>query len=111
MQIYLQIFLFFMRDHKKLKRVEEVLPNDIRCRSEGRHRVEIGVRHPDTKGGVLLSERLSGGDGRDTRHRLGCGCRVDEDVLVVTTLGRRGHGVADKFAETELEEADEEGGC
>ena len=99
-----------MSDDEELEGVEEVLPNDIRGSSEGGQGIEEGICHPDTEGGVLLTERLSGCDGRDSCHRGGCSSRVDEDVLIVATFGRSGQVVADQFAEAELEQADKEGG-
>ena len=81
--------LFFSCGEEELSGVEDILPDDIRRRSEGRHGIEIGIRHPDSERGVFLSESLSGGDGRDSCHRLGCSRRIDEHILVVTTLGRR----------------------
>ncbi len=98
-----------MRGDEELGRIEDVLPDDVSCRAEGGEGVEIGLRHPDTEGGILLAEGLTGSDGRDTFHGLGgCG-RVDEDILVVPAFAGSGHFVADEFAETELEKAGEEG--
>ena len=102
--------LFFMCDAEELGGIEEVLPDDIRRGSEGREGVKVGLRHPDAEGGILLSESLSGGDGRDLIHVFRCGSRVDEDILVVLALTRSRQPVANQFAETELKEADKEGG-
>ena len=102
--------LFFMCNKEKLGWIEEVLPDDIRRGSEGREGVEVGLRHPNAEGGVLLSKRLSGGDGGDASHGGRCSGRIDEDILVVRALGRRRHEVTDQLAETELKEAGEEGG-
>ena len=99
-----------MGDDEELEGVEEVLPDDVGGSSEGGQGIEEGIRHPDAEGGVLLPESLTGCDGRDTRHRLGSGRRVNEDILVIAALGGSGEVIADKFTETELEKADEEGG-
>lgn len=40
--------------------VDDVLPKDIAARTNGGQRIEIGVGYPNGKGGVLLSECLSG---------------------------------------------------
>ena len=100
-----------MGDDEELGRIKEILPDDIGCRSEWRQGVEEGIGHPDSKGGVFLSESLSGGNRRDTGHGGRCSSRVDEDILVVTPFGRGRQEVADEFAEAELEQADEEGAC
>ena len=97
-----------MRSDEKLGGIEDVLPNDVRCRAEGGEGVEIGLRHPDTEGGVLLTESLPGCDGRNAFHGFGGRGRVDEDILVVPAFAGSGQFVADIFAETELEKADEE---
>lgn len=99
-----------MGDDKKLGGIEKVLPDDVGGSSEGGQGIEEGICHPDTEGGVLLTERLSGSDGRDSCHRGRCSSRVDEDVLVVTALGGGGEVIADELTETELKQADEEGG-
>ena len=97
-----------MRSDKKLGGIEDVLPNDVRCSAKWGEGVEIGLRHPDTEGGVLLTESLPGCDGRDTFHGLGGSGRVDEDILVVPAFAGSGHFVADEFAETEVKKACEE---
>ena len=79
-----------MSDDEELEGVEEVLPDDVGGSSEGSHGVEVGVCHPNAEGGVLLTESLTGGDGRDSCHRGRSSGRVDEDVLVVTAFGRSG---------------------
>ena len=99
-----------MCNHKKLNRIKDILPNDIGGCTQRRQGVKEGIRHPDAEGGVLLSESLTGCDGRDTRHRLGSGRRVNEDILVIAALGGGGEVIADELTETELEKADEEGG-
>ena len=99
-----------MGDDEELEGVEEVLPDDVGGSSEGGQGIEEGICHPDAEGGVLLTERLSGCDGRDFSHRGRCSSRVDEYVLVVTAFGRSGQVIADQFAEAELEQADKEGG-
>ena len=101
--------LFFMCNKEKLGGIEEVLPDDIRRSSECGEGVEVGLRHPDTEGGVFLSKRLTGGDRGDLVHVFRCSSRVDEDILVVLALAGSGEPVTDQFAETELEKADEEG--
>ena len=64
-----------MGDDHQLDGIEDILPDDIRRSSERRHGVEVGVRHPYTEGGVLLSESLPGSDRRDACHRRRCrGC-------------------------------------
>ena len=92
-----------MGDDKKLGGIEEVLPNNIGCRAQDSERMEVHLRHPDAEGGVLLSESLTGCDGRDTRHRLGSGRRVNEDILVIAALGGGGEVIADELTETELQ--------
>ena len=88
--------------------IEEILPDDVCCRTEGGERVEIGLRHPNSEGGIFLSESLAGSDGRDTCHRFRrCG-GVDEDVLVVASFAGRRKVVTDKFTEAELDETGEE---
>ena len=94
--------LFLMGGEGELGGVEEVLPDDIRRGTKGRERIEIRLRHPYTKRGVLLSEGLSGGDGRDTCHGLRRRCRVDEDILIVRAFGGGGEVIANEFAEPEL---------
>ena len=98
-----------MGGDEELGGIEEVLPNDISRCTQRRQGVKEGIRHPDAEGSVLLSESLTGSDGRDTRHRLGSGRRVNEDILVIAALGGGGEVIADKLTETELEKADEEG--
>ena len=98
-----------MRSNEKLNRIEDILPDYIRRSSECRERVKIGLRHPYAEGGVFLSESLSGSDRADTFHRLGCSRRINEYILVVFPLTRRRQIIADEFAETELEQAGEEG--
>ena len=95
---------------EELGRVEEVLPDDVCRGAEGCEGIEEGLRHPDTQGGVLLTEGLSGCDGRDARHRFRCRSGVDEDILVITAFTGRGEIVTNELAETKLEEAGEEGG-
>ena len=97
-----------MGGDEELDGIEEVLPNDISRCTQRRQGVKEGIRHPDAEGGVLLSESLTGCDGRDTRHRLGSGRRVNEDILVIAALGGGGEVIADELTETELEKADEE---
>ena len=79
-----------MGSDEELGGIEEVLPEDIGRCTEGREGIEEGLRHPYTEGGVFLTERLSGGDGRDTGHGLGSGGRVDENVLIVASFGGSG---------------------
>ena len=93
-----------------MNRIKEILPNYIGCSAERGERVEVCLCHPNTEGGVLLSERLSGGNGGYAFHGLRRRFGVDEDILVVATFACSGQFVADIFAETELEKADEEGG-
>ena len=100
--------LFLVGDDEELGGVEEVLPYDVGCGAEGCHRVEVGLRHPDAERGVLLSEGLSGCDRRDTRHRLGCRGRVDEDILIVRSFAGCGEFITDEFADAELECTGEE---
>ena len=100
-----------MRHYEKLNRIKEILPNNIRCCSECRKRMEIGLRHPNAEGSVFLSESLSGGNGRNTFHRLGRSRRIDEYVLVVSALTRRRQMISDQFTQTELQQADKEGAC
>ena len=100
--------LFFSCGKEELSGVKDILPDDIRCRSEGRHGIEIGIRHPDSERGVFLSESLSGGDRADTGHSLGCGGRIDENILIVPTFAGGGQIIADEFAESELDEASKE---
>ena len=99
-----------MCNNHQLDGIEDVLPQDIRRGTERSHGIEEGVRHPNAEGGVLLAEGLSGGDGRDARHGGWRRSRIDEDVLVVFTLGGSGKVVADEFAKAELNEASEERG-
>ena len=99
-----------MRDDEKLNRIEDILPQDIRSSSQRCQRVEIGVCHPDAEGGVFLSESLSGGDRRDTRHSFRCRCRVDENVLVVGAFRGSREIKTDEFAEPELKETSKERG-
>ena len=96
---------------EELGGIEEVLPEDVSGSTEGREGIEEGLRHPDTEGGIFLSESLSGGDRADTGHGFGCRCRVDEYILIVPSFGRRGQFIADPFTQTELHQADEEGAC
>ena len=97
-----------MCSDEELGGIEEILPEDVCGSTEGREGIEEGLRHPDTEGGVFLSESLSGGDRADTGHGLGCRCRVDEYVLIVASFGRRGQFIADPFAETKLKETGDE---
>ena len=97
-----------MGGDEKLGRIEEILPDDICRGAERRKRIKESLCHPNTEGGVLLSKSLSGGNGRDTRHRLGSRSRVDEHVLVIATFAGRGQIIADELAETKLKEAGEE---
>ena len=99
-----------MGNDKKLDGIEDVLPQDIRSGSERSHGIEEGVRHPDAEGGVLLTEGLSGGDGRDARHGGWRRSGVDEDVLVVGAFRGRRKVVTDEFAKAELEKASKERG-
>ena len=99
-----------MGDDKKLDGIEDVLPQDIRGGSERSHGIEEGVRHPDAEGGVFLSESLSGGDRRDTRHSFRCRSRVDENVLIVSAFRGCGEIKTDEFAEPELKETSKERG-
>ena len=98
-----------MGGDEELDGIEEVLPNDISRCTQRRQGIEEGIRHPDAEGSILLSESLTGCDGRDTRHRLGSGRRVNEDILVIAAFRRRGQVVADQLAKTELQQADKEG--
>lgn len=100
-----------MGGDEELGGVEEVLPDDVSSGSERSEGIEVGVGHPDTEGSIFLSEGLSCGDRRDTRHRFGCSGRVDEHILVVTSFGRSGEVVADQFAETELENTSDKRAC
>ena len=97
-----------MRHYEKLNGIKEILPNNIRCRSECRKRMQISLRHPNTKRGVLLSESLSGSDGRDALHGLRRSSRVDEYVLVVFALTRCRQIVPNEFTQAELQQASEE---
>ena len=97
-----------MGGYEELGGIEDVLPDDIGCRAERGEGVEIGLSHPDAEGGVLLSEGLSGGDGRDAFHGLGCCSRVDEDILVVAAFAGSGQFIAYVFAESELEQTSKE---
>ena len=97
-----------MSGDEELDGIEEVLPNDISRCTQRRQGIEEGIRHPDAEGSILLPESLTGCDGRDTRHRLGSGRRVNEDILVIAALGGGGEVIADELTETELEKADEE---
>jgi len=99
-----------MGDDKKLNRIEDILPQDIRRGSERSHGIEEGVRHPNAEGGVLLTEGLSGGDTRDAGHSGWRRSGVDEYVLVVDAFRGRRKVVADEFAKTELEKASKERG-
>ena len=98
-----------MRDDEELDGIEEILPDDIRRSTERRERIEESLRHPHTEGCVFLFERLSGGDGADARHGLGCSRRVNEHILVVASFAGGRHVIADQFAETELQQAGDEG--
>ena len=99
-----------MRNDHQLNGIEDILPNDI-CRSSERSQgVEVGVCHPDTERGVFLSESLSGGDRRDTRHSFRCRCRVDENVLVIGAFRGSREIKTDEFAEPELQETSKERG-
>ena len=97
-----------MGDDEELHGIEDILPDDIGCGSESSQGREVGLRHPDTEGGVLLPEGLSGGNGRDLGHRCRCRSGIDEYILVVGALRGSRHKVADEFAEGELDEASEE---
>ena len=99
-----------MRDDHELNGIEDVLPDDVSGSSEGGHGVEEGVRHPNAEGGVFLAEGLSGGDGGDLVHGSRCGGGVDEHILVIAALAGGRKPVTDQFAESELNQADEEGG-
>ena len=101
--------LLFVGGDEELDGIEEVLPNDISRCTQRRQGVKEGIRHPDAEGGVLLSESLTGCDGRDTRHRLGSGRRVNEDILIVRPFAWSRQVIADQLAETELQQADKEG--
>ena len=46
----------------QLNRIDDVLPEDIAAGTDGRHRVQVGVGHPDGEGGVLLEGGLTGID-------------------------------------------------
>ena len=99
-----------MGDDKKLNRIEDILPQDIRRGSERSHGIEEGVRHPNAEGGVLLTEGLSGGDTRDAGHSGWRRSGVDENVLVVGAFRGSRKVVADEFAEPELQETSKERG-
>ena len=101
--------LLFAGGEGELGGIEEILPDDICCCAQRRQGIEVGLCHPDTEGGVLLSEGLSGGDRGYTCHRLGCCGGVDEHVLVVAAFAGSGKMVTDEFADTELEKTGEEG--
>ena len=90
-----------------MERIKEILPDDVRCRAERRERIEVRLCHPHPERGVLLSESLSGRDGRDAFHRLGRRSRVDEHILIVFSFARRRQVIADEFAESELNQASE----
>ena len=100
--------LFFSCGKEELSGVEDILPDDIRRCSEGRHGIEIRIRHPDSERGVFLSESLSGSDGRDPLHSRRSRRRVDEDILVVTPFAGSREIPSDEFAEAELQQASEE---
>ena len=98
-----------MCDEEKLGRVEEVLPDDI-CRGpQGGEGIEVGLRHPNTEGCVLLSERLTGGNGRDLVHVFRCRRGVDEYVLIVASFARSRQFISNPVPQTELQQADKEG--
>ena len=98
-----------MCNNHQLDGIEDILPQDIRRGSQRCQRVEVGVCHPDAERGVLLTESLSGGDGRDAFHGFRSGRRVDEYVLVIGSFADRRQFIADEFAETELKQAGKEG--
>lgn len=109
-QIKIFCYLRFLAGGEgELDGIEEILPDDICCCAQRRQGIEVGLCHPDTEGGVLLTEGLSGGDRGDACHGLGCCGRVDEDVLVVAAFAGSGKTVTDEFADTELEKTSEEG--
>ena len=98
-----------MCNNHQLDGIEDILPDNI-CRSAERSQgVEVGVCHPDAERGVLLTESLSGGDGRDAFHGFRSGRRVDEYILVIGSFADRRQFIADEFAETELKQAGKEG--
>ena len=94
-----------MRSYEKLNRIKEILPNNIRGGSERCKGMEISLRHPHTKGGVLLSEGLSRSYGADAGHGLRRSSRIDEHVLIIASFRGCRKFITDEFAETELEEA------
>ena len=94
-----------MGDDEELGRVEEILPDDVRSSTEGSEGIEVGLRHPNAEGGVLLSESLAGSNRRDALHSLRCSSRVDKYVLVVGALRGGRQVIADEFAQTKLKAA------
>ena len=102
--------LLFSCSERQLGRIKEILPDNICRGTEGCKWMQIHLRHPYAERGVFLSESLTGRDTRDTRHRLRSRSRIDEYVLVVTTLAGRRQIIADEFAQTKLRKTGEEGG-
>lgn len=99
-----------MGDDEELDGIKEVLPDDVcRC-AESSQRMEVGLRHPDAEGCVLLSERLSGRNRRDSLHGFRCRSGINQYIFIIGSLRRRGHIIADEFAKTELKEANKERG-
>ena len=60
----------------KLKTIDDVLPKNVTARADGGQRIEIHIGNPNGKGGILLSECLSGID-----HRI-------EEMANVATYGK-----------------------
>ena len=42
--------------------VDDVLPQHVAASANGCHRIQIGIRHPDAEGGILLEGCLTGID-------------------------------------------------
>ena len=92
----------------ELEGVDEVLPDDVGGRSDGRHGLQIGLRQPHAEGGVLLPERLSCSDAADLGHGVVGGIGIDEDIVVVLAAIGRWETVADVPAEQELQPESEQ---
>ena len=46
----------------ELKGIDDVLPDAVQASGDGGHWRHIGISQPDQEAGVLLAERLAGGD-------------------------------------------------
>ena len=108
MQIYLQIFSFFMRYDEKLNRIKEILPYNVGRRTKRSQGVKIGIRHPYTERSILLTKRLSGSDGRDARHSLWRRSRINENILIITPFAFRRQFIANILTKPELKQAHKE---